>query len=85
MKCCLSLEWCKGIHNVKHVVHNPNIPKAVINNKNVLLARQADDVKVFAENKDIVDQVLKLLTDEGARVNWADQPKFNGLDANARK
>ena len=41
----------------------------MINNKNVLLARQADDVKVFAENKDIVDQVLKLLRDEGARVN----------------
>ena len=45
----------------EHATHEPSMSRAIINNKEVLLARQVDDFRFAAENKETVDQVLQSL------------------------
>ena len=69
----------------KHTTHEPSTSRAIINNKEVLLARQVDAFRFAAENKETVDQVLQLLKNDGVHVDYVDQPQFNGLDIDERR
>ena len=69
----------------KHTTNELSISRALINNKEMLLARKDDDFRFAAEDKNTVDAALQLLRDEGVRIEHVDQPKFNGLDTDERK
>ena len=69
----------------KHATHEPSMSRVMLNNKEVSLARQVDNFGFAVENKEKVDQELKLLKNEGVCIDYVDQPKFNRLDVDERR
>ena len=56
----------------KHTTHEPSISRAIIDNNEILLARQVDDFRFATEKKETADKVLDLLRKEGAHAECAD-------------
>ena len=65
--------------------HELSISRAIIDGKEVLLARQVDDFRFAAETKEPVVKVLKLLNDNGVKIDFIAEPRFNGLDIDERR